>query len=94
MKPQMANQWEVGIKGNLWRNKVNFTVGYYDILVDNIQRGTGVIRDGKEYNIVVQDGKQRSKGIEIETIMNPVQGLNIMADIATITADMKRLIPL
>ncbi|MBO9691132.1 TonB-dependent receptor [Chryseobacterium sp.] len=79
MKPQMANQWEVGIKGNLWRNKVNFTVGYYDILVNNIQRGSGVIRDGKEYNIVVQDGEQRSKGIEIETIMNPVQGLNIMA---------------
>ncbi|WP_343658453.1 TonB-dependent receptor [Chryseobacterium sp.] len=79
MKPQMANQWEVGLKGNLWRNKVNFTVSYYDILVDNIQRGSGVIRDGKEYNIVVQDGTQRSKGIEIETIMNPVQGLNIMA---------------
>lgn len=79
MKPQMANQWEVGIKGNLWRNKINFTVGYYDILVDNIQRGSGVIRDGKEYNIVIQDGKQRSKGIEIETIMNPIQGLNIMA---------------
>lgn len=79
MKPQMANQWEVGIKGNLWRNKVNFTVGYYDILVDNIQRGSSVIRDGKEYNIVVQDGTQRSKGIEIETIMNPVQGLNIIA---------------
>ncbi|MCE4064636.1 TonB-dependent receptor [Chryseobacterium gleum] len=79
MKPQMANQWEVGVKGNLWRNKINFTVGYYDILVNNIQRGSGVIRDGKEYNIVVQDGTQRSKGIEIETIMNPVQGLNIMA---------------
>ncbi|WP_333597604.1 TonB-dependent receptor [Chryseobacterium flavum] len=79
MKPQMANQWEVGVRGNLWRNKINFTVSYYDILVDNIQRGSGVIRDGKEYNIVVQDGKQRSKGIEIETIMNPVQGLNIMA---------------
>lgn len=82
MKPQMANQWEVGLKGNLWRNKINFTVSYYDILVDNIQRGSGVIRDGKEYNIVVQDGKQRSKGIEIETIMNPVQGLNIMAGYA------------
>ena len=79
MKPQMANQWEVGLKGNLWRNKINFTVSYYDILVDNIQRGSGVIRDGKEYNIVVQDGIQRSKGVEIETIMNPVQGLNIMA---------------
>ncbi|MCJ7936176.1 MAG: TonB-dependent receptor [Chryseobacterium sp.] len=79
MKPQTANQWEVGVKGNLWRNKVNFTVGYYDILVDNIQRGTGVVRNGKEYNITIQDGQQRSEGIEIETIMNPVQGLNIMA---------------
>lgn len=79
MKPQMANQWEVGVKGNLWRNKVNFTIGYYDILVDNVQRGIGVISNGKEYNITIQDGKQRSKGIEIETIMNPVQGLNIMA---------------
>ncbi|GEN65851.1 TonB-dependent receptor [Chryseobacterium rhizosphaerae] len=79
MKPQTANQWEVGVKGNLWRNKFNFTVGYYDILVDNIQRGTGVIRDGKEYAIIVQDGQQRSKGIEIETVMNPVQGLNIIA---------------
>ncbi|WP_027372310.1 MULTISPECIES: TonB-dependent receptor [Chryseobacterium] len=79
MKPQMANQWEVGVKGNFWRNKVNFTVGYYDILVDNIQRGIGVVRDGQEYAIVIQDGQQRSKGIEIETIMNPVQGLNIMA---------------
>lgn len=79
MKPQTANQWEVGVKGNLWRNKFNFTVGYYDILVDNIQRGTGVIRDGKEYAIVIQDGQQRSKGIEIETVMNPVQGLNIIA---------------
>lgn len=41
MKPQTANQWEVGVKGNLWRNKFNFTVGYYDILVDNIQRAPG-----------------------------------------------------
>ncbi|MBB6369984.1 TonB-dependent receptor [Chryseobacterium shigense] len=78
-KPQRSNQWEVGLKGNLWRNRVNFTVGYYDILVDNMLRATEVIRDGKSYNVTIQDGEQRSKGIEIETILNPVQGLNIMA---------------
>ncbi|MDR6514707.1 TonB-dependent receptor [Chryseobacterium camelliae] len=82
MKPLMANQWELGVKGYFWRNKINFTIGYYDILVDNVQRGAGVIRDGKEYNITVQDGKQRSKGIEIETMMNPFQGLNIVAGYA------------
>ncbi|MFP3595385.1 TonB-dependent siderophore receptor [Chryseobacterium sp. SIMBA_029] len=78
-KPQRSNQWEVGVKGNLWRNKVNFTVGYYDILVDNMLRVDAVVRDGKNYTITIQDGEQRSKGIEIETILNPIQGLNVMA---------------
>jgi len=78
-KPQRSNQWEVGVKGNLWRNKVNFTVGYYDILVDNMLRTDAVVRDGKNYTITIQDGEQRSKGIEIETILNPIQGLNVMA---------------
>ncbi|WP_172282763.1 TonB-dependent receptor [Chryseobacterium sp. LAM-KRS1] len=78
-KPQRSNQWEAGIKGNLWRNKVNFTIGYYNILVDNMLRADVVIRDGKGYNVTIQDGEQRSKGIEIETILNPIHGLNIMA---------------
>lgn len=78
-KPQRSNQWEVGFKGNLWRNRVNFTVGYYDILVDNMLRADIVTRGGTSYNVTVQDGEQRSKGIEIETILNPIQGLNIMA---------------
>ncbi|MDQ0781803.1 TonB-dependent receptor [Chryseobacterium sp. W4I1] len=78
-KPQRSNQWEVGFKGNLWRNRVNFTVGYYDILVDNMLRADVVNRDGTNYNVTIQDGEQKSKGIEIETILNPIQGLNIMA---------------
>ncbi|MDN5481015.1 MAG: TonB-dependent receptor, partial [Chryseobacterium sp.] len=78
-KPQRSNQWEVGFKGNLWRNRVNFTVGYYDILVDNMLRADVVTRGGTSYNVTIQDGEQRSKGIEIETILNPIQGLNIMA---------------
>ncbi|NAW50427.1 TonB-dependent siderophore receptor [Elizabethkingia argentiflava] len=82
MKPQMANQWEVGIKANLWKNRFNFTVGYYDILVDNIQRGIEVVQNGKSYNIIIQDGEQRSKGIDIEAVANPVHGLNIMAGYA------------
>jgi iron complex outermembrane receptor protein len=79
MKPQKANQWELGVKANLWRNRFNFTAGYYDILVDNMQRGIEVIQNGKNYNITIQDGEQRSKGIELEAIANPIQGLNVMA---------------
>ncbi|MEG0925496.1 MULTISPECIES: TonB-dependent receptor [Chryseobacterium] len=82
MKPQKSNQWEAGFKGNLWRNRINFTVGYYDILVDNMQREIEVIRDGKGYRITIQDGEQRSKGVELEVIANPLQGLNVMAGYA------------
>ncbi|AZA89392.1 Ferric-pseudobactin 358 receptor precursor [Chryseobacterium nakagawai] len=82
MKPQKANQWEVGFKGNLWKNRLNFTVGYYDIQVDNIQRVIEVIRNGKSFGATIQDGEQRSKGIEVEVIANPIQGLNIITGYA------------
>ncbi|MDN3693178.1 TonB-dependent receptor [Chryseobacterium tructae] len=32
-----------------------------------------------KYRVTIQDGEQRSKGIEVEIISNPIQGLNIMA---------------
>lgn len=82
MKPQKANQWEVGFKGNLWKNRINFTVGYYDIKVDNIQRLIDVVRNGESFGVTIQDGVQRSKGTEVEIIANPIQGLNIMAGYA------------
>ncbi|OPC32933.1 TonB-dependent receptor [Elizabethkingia miricola] len=78
-KPQQANQWEVGFKANLWRKRINFTAGYYNILVDNMTRGIEVTKNGKSYNITIQDGTQRSTGVEFELISNPIPGLSVMA---------------
>jgi iron complex outermembrane receptor protein len=74
MKPQMANQWEAGLKTNLWSNRFNLTASYYDIVVNNMQRSIEV---GKG-NAIIQDGEQRSKGVEFELIANPIAGLNMM----------------
>ncbi|MET7035513.1 TonB-dependent receptor [Elizabethkingia miricola] len=78
-KPQQANQWEVGFKANLWCKRINFTAGYYNILVDNMTRGIEVTKNGKSYNITIQDGTQRSTGVEFELISNPIPGLSVMA---------------
>ncbi len=78
-KPQQANQWEVGFKANLWRKRINITAGYYNILVDNMTRGIEVTKNGKSYNITIQDGTQRSTGVEFELISNPIPGLSVMA---------------
>jgi iron complex outermembrane receptor protein len=41
-------------------------------------RADVVVRDGKTYNITVQDGTQISKGIEFDLIANPIAGLNLI----------------
>ncbi len=78
-KPQQANQFEGGIKLDALNHLLNFTASYYNILVDNMTRGASIEKDGVTYNYTIQDGSQRSKGIELDLAANPVQGLNIVA---------------
>lgn len=78
-KPQQANQLEGGVKLEMYQNKLNLSVSYYDIRVDNITRSDVVVRNDRNYNVTVQDGTQYSKGIEVEVIANPVTGLNLIA---------------
>ncbi|RKR80584.1 iron complex outermembrane receptor protein [Mucilaginibacter gracilis] len=73
-KPQHANQWEGGVKAEYLDGRLTSTVSYYDIKVENILR-----KDPGNSAFSIQDGTQRSKGLEAEFIGNPVQGLNIIA---------------
>lgn len=77
-KPQQANQYEGGIKLDLLQSRISLTASYYDIMVNNMTRSEVLIRDGKQYNITVQDGSQQSKGIEFDIVANPVNGLNLV----------------
>lgn len=71
-KPQQANQWEIGLKADLFHHRLTGTFSYYDIAVKNILRqATGSI-----FNI--QDGTQISRGFEAEIIANPIDGLNLI----------------
>jgi iron complex outermembrane receptor protein len=82
LKPQQANQWEGGVKMEL-AHKVTASVSYYNIDVSNMTRtevrkylnASNVEVDG---NFTVQDGTQRSRGLDAEVIANPVAGLNML----------------
>ncbi|RAJ13220.1 TonB-dependent receptor [Olleya aquimaris] len=64
---EQANQFEVGIKTNLFNNKLETTLSYYNINVDN-----------KYYWATqTQDVAINSQGIELEVNANPIDGLNI-----------------
>jgi iron complex outermembrane recepter protein len=73
-KPERANQWEVGVKANLMKDKILATVSYYNIDVED--RIIPVV--GNQYDSR-QGGHVESKGFEVELSAYPVNGLTVIA---------------
>ncbi|RNL93021.1 TonB-dependent siderophore receptor [Sinomicrobium pectinilyticum] len=92
-EPQHANQAEGGVKMNLFNNKLALTASYYYIKVENMTYRDGLVRDGQEYSVTVQDGTQHSKGVELEVIANPVEGLNIIAGYSYNDSELTKGVP-
>lgn len=77
-KPQQASQLEAGVKLNLLRDRIGFTMSYYDISVNNMTRSEAIERDGQIYNITVQDGTRLSRGVEFDLSAAPIDPLNVI----------------
>ncbi|MDR6342773.1 iron complex outermembrane receptor protein [Filimonas zeae] len=78
-RPEQANQWEGGVKLNMWDGKVSGTISYYDIKVKDMVR---VDPNPDHIGFSIQDGSQKSKGFEADITLLPVAGLNITAGYA------------
>ncbi|MGO3307425.1 MAG: TonB-dependent siderophore receptor, partial [Sphingobacterium sp.] len=76
--PEFANQWEVGSKVELLGKRLNGTVSYYHVVVDNVLRAVPTSVIGEQ----VQDGTRLSEGIELEVQGTPINGLNVLAGFA------------
>ncbi|WP_166919322.1 TonB-dependent receptor [Flavobacterium poyangense] len=70
-EPEHANQLEFGVKANLLSDKLNATVSFYNINVDNLVVNSNTIS--------TQGGSARSKGLEFDLNASPVKGLSIIA---------------
>lgn len=72
--PEQANQLEFGVKTNLFNNRLNATISYYNIKVKD-----KLMTDPDSPFNKIQGGEVESKGFEVEINANPVNGLNIRA---------------
>lgn len=72
-KPEHAFQYEGGVKFDLLEGKLSGNLSYYDIKVQDIVRTYDA-----DPTQTIQNGTQKSKGIELEVIANPIAGLNII----------------
>ncbi|WP_026951401.1 TonB-dependent receptor [Algoriphagus mannitolivorans] len=72
--PEQANQLELGVKTNLYQDKIAFTASYYSIEVKN-----RVMSDPNNINNSIQGGEVQSRGLEFSLVASPVRGLNLIA---------------
>ncbi|WP_134147555.1 TonB-dependent receptor [Flavobacterium sp. 270] len=70
-EPEHANQFEAGIKANIFSDKLTGTISYYDISVANLVTSNPMFS--------AQGGEARSKGFEFDMNANPIPGLSIIA---------------
>ena len=72
-KPEYSSQGEAGIKTRLFNGRISSTISYYYILVRDKVRP-----DRTNPLLSVQDGSQKSEGIDADIRLNPVSGLNMI----------------
>lgn len=72
--PEHANQYEFGVKTDLFSKKMALTASYYNVLVSN-----KLMSDPNNINNTIQNGKVQSQGVEFSLIANPIHGLNLIA---------------
>jgi iron complex outermembrane receptor protein len=80
-KPEQAYQAEGGVKVDAFHHRLIGTFNVYDIQVQHIIRTyvPATPDSTLPLNPEIQDGTQRSRGIEAEVVANPIPGLNILA---------------
>ncbi|RIW13423.1 TonB-dependent receptor [Algoriphagus lacus] len=72
--PEQANQFELGVKANLLKDRLAATASYYDIRVKN-----RLINDPENINNTLQAGEVESKGFEFSLVASPIEGMSVIA---------------
>ncbi|RPI67055.1 MAG: TonB-dependent receptor, partial [Ignavibacteriales bacterium] len=73
-KPEFGEQFEGGIKADIFSGILSSTISYYNINVrDKIRK------DINNPLLSIQDGTQISKGIDVDLRVTPVYNLNLIA---------------
>ena len=76
-KPEQANQFETGVKLDVFGGRLSSTISYYSIQVTDVIRAYP-----GNANFSIQDGTQISKGVEAEVVATPLDGLNLIAGVS------------
>jgi iron complex outermembrane recepter protein len=78
-KPLISQLYEAGIKGNFFQNKLSASLAFYQLTVENVAVNANVISNP---NLFIQQGQNRSRGIEAEATGNILPNLSVLISYA------------
>ncbi len=78
-KPLISQLYEAGIKGNFFQNKLSASLAFYQLTVENVAVNANDISNP---NLFIQQGQNRSRGIEAEATGNILPNLSVLLSYA------------
>ncbi|WP_411897461.1 TonB-dependent siderophore receptor [Elizabethkingia occulta] len=85
LKPTTIDQYEVGVKKNLWNNAIAVNLSAYQILYKNYYQTAELTAGGQpnsDPNMKEFAGKMRSRGVELDITGNPTKNLSLIGGIS------------
>ncbi len=82
IKPSIVDQYELGVKNELFEGRLSANITLYRIKNNNLAQTAPYLKDGtanNNSNIKMLSGETMSDGIEIDLSSEPIKGLNIHA---------------
>ena len=82
LDPSIIDQFEVGIKNDFWKGIFSTNITLYQIVNNNLAQTAEFKADGTintDTTIKVLSGETKSKGVEIDITVRPIEGFNINA---------------
>ncbi|OPC23562.1 ferrichrome-iron receptor [Elizabethkingia meningoseptica] len=85
LKPTTIDQYEVGVKKNLWNNAIAVNLSAYQIIYKNYYQTAEFDANGQpnsDSNMKEFAGKMRSRGVELDITGNPTKNLSLIGGIS------------
>ncbi|WP_243697343.1 TonB-dependent receptor [Flaviaesturariibacter aridisoli] len=83
LKPSLVDQYEVGVKNELFGGRLSANVTLYRIVNNNLAQTAPYLKDGvtpnNNSNIKMLSGQTLSDGVEVDLAASPIEGLDLRA---------------
>ena len=90
---ETSDSFEVGIKSRFADNRIQLNATAFQVTYDGFQANNFVLLNGAVVTNLTNAGTVRSTGFELDLLANPVEGLDLFANVAYADAKVRRFNP-